>query len=399
MARPDRDLFDDSTMSFGEHLEELRDRLIKAIYGIVVGTVIGLFFGGEIVSAIREPLSNALRDYQYDIEAEQVEAIENRDLGDWLYDQFQLEVIFGRETPDEANDTSSPDVVSDSVANAVGEAEQVPVEGEDGVDPDPRLDDAKPGQPEVMELSVNASDLLAALHAVDPERFPAVASESAADVQVPLRVYGKQAARLQAAVDSVAAPVTLTVQEAFMTYLKVSLIAGLIISSPWTFLQMWLFVAAGLYPHERAWVRRYGWLSLLLFLGGALFCFKLVLPFALNFLLGFNEVLGITPNIRLTEWISFATFIPILFGLSFQLPIVMLVIERLGILTQDDFREKRRIAILVIAVVSMLLTPQDPTTMIFMMIPLTILYEFGIMLCDWTPPANPFDDAIVVAER
>ncbi|MEQ9066602.1 MAG: twin-arginine translocase subunit TatC, partial [Gimesia chilikensis] len=116
--------------------------------------------------------------------------------------------------------------------------------------------------------------------------------------------------------DTMAEPVTLAVQEAFTTiYLKVSFVAGLVLASPWVIYQIWLFVAAGLYPHERKYVYIYLPISIFLFLGGALFCFYAVFPFVLNFLLGFNKLLGVNPQIRLSEWISFAITLPLMFGL------------------------------------------------------------------------------------
>ena len=409
MSRIDRDLFDDTTMSFGDHLDELRTALIKSIYGIIVGAVIGLFCGAEIIDAIRHPLSEALRDYEYEELADSFAAGETEDFGDWAWDQFGLDVLFGSEREKaeaaEAEARKQATLAAERAADGVDSGDNLDAGGVDAdgpVDETPLVGDAQPLGPAVMTLRLDAYELAAGLHQAFPETYPAPPAplgetDERGRIDVPL--YGQQAAQLQASVDALAAPVTLSVQEAFMTYLKVSLIAGVIISSPWTFYQIWTFVAAGLYPHERAWVKRYGWLSLLLFLGGSLFCFFLVLPFALNFMLGFNELIGVRPNITLTSWISMATFIPLLFGVSFQLPLVMLFLQRIGVFQQADYREKRRIAIFVISVVSMFLTPQDPTTMIMMMIPLTILYEFGIKLCDWSPPANPFDDPIETTGR
>ena len=176
-----------------------------------------------------------------------------------------------------------------------------------------------------------------------------------------------------------------------MTYLKVAFVAGLLLASPWVFYQAWLFVATGLYPHERKYIYVYLPLSTVLFVGGAVFCFYAVFPFVLHFLLGFNEWLGVQPQIRLSEWISFAIMLPLMFGLAFQLPLVMLFLERISIFDAPTYREKRRMAVLVIAVLSMFLTPADPMSMLLMMFPLVILYEFGIMLCSYSPAKSPFE--------
>ena len=177
-----------------------------------------------------------------------------------------------------------------------------------------------------------------------------------------------------------------------MTWLKVSVVAGLIFSSPWVFYQIWLFVAAGLYPHEQKYVHIYLPFSTFLFLGGAVFCFYGVFPFVLDFLLGFSESLKLQTQIRLADWIDFAIMLPVMFGISFQLPLVMLFLERLSIFAVKDYREKRRIAIFVISVLSMLLTPAEPYSMVMMMLPMIVLYELGILICHWFPKAKPFDD-------
>jgi sec-independent protein translocase protein TatC len=190
-------------------------------------------------------------------------------------------------------------------------------------------------------------------------------------------------------------PITLNVQEAFMTYLKVALIGGVVLTSPWIFYQVWLFVAAGLYPHEQRYVFVFLPFSLALFLGGILFCFYLVFPFVLTFLLGFNDWLGVSPQIRLSEWISFAVMLPLLFGVSFQLPLVMLFLNQLSIADTELYRSKRRVAILVIAILSMMLTPADPASMVLMMLPLIVLYELGIWLCQYMTNRNPFQPATI----
>ena len=96
-----------------------------------------------------------------------------------------------------------------------------------------------------------------------------------------------------------------------MTYIKVAFIAGLLIASPWVFREIWMFVAAGLYPHERKYIYIYLPMSLTLFTGGAVFCFYAVFPFVLKFLLSFNAMLDVNPQIRLSEWINFAVMLPV----------------------------------------------------------------------------------------
>ena len=360
MSRSERDLFDDSTMSFGEHLEELRTRILHALYGILLGSIVGLFFGGEIVAFVREPLDDALRKYQYE---DQIVDLSDKDLGDWFLDQLGWSTTeLPEDNPNTTEGMSQPD---------------------------------EPAGPEstLINVEIPAPSLAAAIRQLLPNsELPP--DEALANTFIPLTLRADEFGRYSAVADQGARPVTHGVTEAFMTYFKVSVIAGVLLSSPWIFYQIWLFVAAGLYPHERAWVKRYGWISFVLFFSGALFCFYIVLPFVLNFMLGFNRLLELPPQFPITQWISFVTFLPVVFGISFQLPIVMLFLERIHVFEVTDYREKWRIAVFVIAVISMLLTPTDPTSMLAMMVPLCFLYWVGIKMCDYAPPATPFDDAV-----
>ena len=130
----------------------------------------------------------------------------------------------------------------------------------------------------------------------------------------------------------------------------VCLVTGLVIASPWVFYQLWAFVAAGLYRHERHYVTKFLPFSLGLFLAGVFLCFFGVLPVTLSFLLEFNVWLGIEPTLRISEWMSFATILPLVFGVCFQTPLIMLFLERIGIFTADDFRAKRKFAILIMVI-------------------------------------------------
>jgi len=134
--------------------------------------------------------------------------------------------------------------------------------------------------------------------------------------------------------------------------------------------------------------------SLLLFASGVLLAFNYVFQPVLEFLFDFNLMLGLDPSPRISEWLSFVLFLPLGFGISFQLPLVMLFMQRIGIMTTSAYLSKWRIAILVICVISMLLTPADPMSMMLMAIPLTLLYFAGILLCVWMPRTkNPFAEA------
>ena len=178
---------------------------------------------------------------------------------------------------------------------------------------------------------------------------------------------------------------SLSAHESFVIWLKAGLIAGLVIASPWIFWQIWSFVAAGLYPHEKGFVYVFMPFSIVLFIGGACMAFFLVFKPVLGFLFSFNKTMNIDPDPRIGEWLSFVLILPLGFGVAFQLPLVMLFLNRLGIVKVETFAKKWRMAVLIIFVTSMFLTPADPISMLMMAGPLTVLYFLGILLSKWMP--------------
>ena len=174
-----------------------------------------------------------------------------------------------------------------------------------------------------------------------------------------------------------------------MVYFKVCMVCGLVIGSPWIFYQIWQFVAAGLYPHEKRYVHLYLPFSLGLFLAGVFLCQFFVIPKALEALLWFNEWIGLEPDLRLNEWLSFAILMPLVFGASFQTPLVMMALNKVGIISIQTYRQKRRFALFFMAIFTALITPTpDALTMLFLWVPLVALYELGIFLC-WLSPGPP----------
>jgi len=157
-------------------------------------------------------------------------------------------------------------------------------------------------------------------------------------------------------------------------------------TSPWIFWQLWSFVGAGLYHHERRYVHIFLPFSLILFLIGVCLAFFFVMETVLTFLFQFNDWMGIDPDPRISEWLSFVLVMPLAFGIGFQLPLVMLFLERIGIFDVKAYWAKWKIAVLIIAVLAAVLTPSpDPWSMLLMGTPLCALYFGGILLCRVMP--------------
>lgn len=187
---------------------------------------------------------------------------------------------------------------------------------------------------------------------------------------------------------------SISMTEGFMSWMKVGIISGLTIAAPWIFWQLWIFVAEGLYPSEKKYVYLYLPFSLALFCAGASLAYFFVFDPVLGFLLSFNETMNAEPQLRIYEWLSFFLLLPLGFGIGFQLPLVMLFLNRIGILSVEVYISQWRIAILVIAFAAMLLTPADPQSMLLLAVPLTVLYFLGILLCKYLPQRqSPFGDA------
>ncbi|MFN5743533.1 MAG: twin-arginine translocase subunit TatC, partial [Planctomyces sp.] len=236
---------------------------------------------------------------------------------------------------------------------------------------------------------IDRAELLKAL-GQNPAPPPASPAPSAEFVNVV--ITAPEFAQLQRVIEDTSRITTFKVEEGFMAYMKVCFFSGLILAAPWVFYQLWLFVAAGLYPHERRYVYVYLPLSVILFALGAMAGYFYAFPLMLDFLIGFNQWLGVTVQPRLSEYISMAMLMPLLFGISFQLPLVMVFLERIGVCTVQTYRENWRIAVLAISIASMLLTASpDPWSMLLMMFPLLLLYVLGIWLCQFRigGPASP----------
>jgi sec-independent protein translocase protein TatC len=176
--------------------------------------------------------------------------------------------------------------------------------------------------------------------------------------------------------------------EMFFTYLKISLVSGLLVASPVVFYEMWMFVAPGLYRNEKRLVIPFVSISTVLFVGGSLFAYFIVFPFGFKFFLGFSsEYVKALPSVK--QYFSFSIKLLLAFGLVFELPVVIFFLTKLGLVTPAFLKKNRKYAILLIFIVSAILTPPDVITQCMMAVPLLTLYELGIMVARFAKPAKP----------
>lgn len=168
-------------------------------------------------------------------------------------------------------------------------------------------------------------------------------------------------------------------QGAFFTYLKVALMLSILGTSPFTFYQIWAFIAPGLYKEEQKAVLPLAFFSAFFFLAGAAFCYVTVFPIAFKFFMGFTTDM-VRPMISVEEYLSFALKLIIAFGLVFEMPLFSYFLARLRLITPEGMRRYRKYAVLVIFIIAAILTPPDVFSQVLMAVPMLFLYEVSIYI-------------------
>ncbi len=165
----------------------------------------------------------------------------------------------------------------------------------------------------------------------------------------------------------------------FLAHMKVSALAGIVLTCPLWIYQVWRFVAPGLYKSERKWALMFVGFGSLMFIIGVSFVYFVVFPLAFKFLLNFGGGVD-TPMITVGDYLSFFFTTTLMFGAAFELPLVMVILAMLGIVDHTLLITYRRHAIVLMGVISAVLTPPDILSMVLMLIPLMILYEISVVL-------------------
>ncbi len=170
--------------------------------------------------------------------------------------------------------------------------------------------------------------------------------------------------------------------DGFVSYMGISMVAAVVIASPWIFYQLWLFISAGLYPHEKRYVYLAVPFSTILFVTGALFFVFVIAPATMRFLVMFNKsILGVDSNFTFKNYVSFVGTMMLVFGLAFQTPIAIFFLNKTGLVSIEALCKSRKYVVLGIVFVAASATPgSDLFSLFALAIPMYMLFELGILL-------------------
>lgn len=318
------DFFADTRMSFGEHIEDLRTHLIRALKWFALGLILGFVFAKSMLDYITKPVDAAIANF---------------------YEERRKTVGEGADKPEHPLN-----------------------------------------KPITLMIDIPAQELLKLVKNVAPDaKIPPVSDQAPAQRLTVTIVNPAKLAYEQLPIHERMGHrnvlTALSATEAFVVWMMISLVLGLIIASPMVLYELWAFVAEGLYPHEKKYVYYLLPASIGLFFGGVLMCQFFVMPAALEALFSFNAWLEIDPDLRLKEWLGFAIMMPLITGICFQTPLVMLFLGKIGLFTAADFLAKWRIAAFVLLIFAAIVSPSvDAVSLFILWVPMCGLYFLGILL-------------------
>lgn len=363
----------DGTMSFIDHLDELRRRLIRYFIVLIVFVLATYFFREDILNLVKKPVDIPLEKYTA------VSTVNPNQRQTSGMDLAQYNCVCRQVIPFTQTNTASESQSSDP-ATMKGNGSDSPAKDKGkkvgniitstvddfvmffqsllGKNPSPIF-----GEAPVLEQAPASQVITVSLDSDDVINLDCECSLKTPD--------SKQGASM----------VYIGLPELFFTQMKVAIFAGIFLSLPYLMIELWGFVGPALYSGEKKifWVFAIG--SYFFFVGGALFGYFVVFPFGFDFFLSLTQMGEIMPSLSIGAYLSFAIKLLIAFGAIFELPLVVFILSRMGILTPRVMIKQARIAIFVIFVAAAMLTPPDPFTMVLMAGPLILLYAFSVLVC------------------
>lgn len=364
---------DDSKYTLTEHLSELRGRLAKSLLAVIITSSVALFFADDLLTLSIEPLQKALRSKS------RLETVVIDD------DQARREALVARLDDDERIRL---------VGNA-GDIEELGALATEAVKAKKPLDFVVVAASATDNLGTRAHDVLEGLEP-QPHVVYLITQKDSATLQEltldgisvmpaapsPARL-GREIRKAAAAAGKIARDdklVVLSPLDPFFAYLKVGLVCGLFLACPVWLYQAWRFVAPGLYDKEKSVVGPAITSASLLFLSGGAFAYFLMFPMMFDVMVNQMMPSALAASFTVDNYLSLLFTMTVAFGVVFELPLIIALLARVGLVTPEFLVKWRRYAIVLAFVIGAVLTPADPVSQIFMSIPLVVFYEVGIVL-------------------
>ena len=356
------------SMSLGDHLEELRARLILAIMGLFIGMVVCLFFGKVLIGVMSRPFDSKIQKILEEQEKEKEKEKAGED--EESVSQVPQAVIVTHDAVHGYKTYTSYAAIGDLIETLRADAPVVE-------DPnDSTEDDETPAGIQEAAVVAHHPDEGFVVYLAQAELEEKLESLLEAGAIVD-RVEGdtiivkEQRAHL----------VSLGPVEGFMVFIKTSLLFGIVLTSPWVIWQIWAFISAGLYTKEKRYVRIVSPISAALFITGAMFFMLFVAPQMMGFLIKFETSMGLQSLWSLQKYINMVFTLTLVFGAAFQMPIAIVFAEMLGLVSVRSLSKNRQFVALGIVIIAAMATPPDIISQISLAIPLYGLYEASIVFC------------------
>jgi len=319
------------------HLAELRKRLGLSVLSVFVAFIIAFIFHNQILTWITQPLNDALTEVG--------RIIESQDKATWTMQTEEKNMTVAATGPYAASAklTEKLDAASDTAGGELGKL--------------------------LKEAALAAKELTRTLKQMENNTSKDLSPHNTFNGQITTHQVGG----------------------AFFVALKVSFFAGLLMAMPFILYQLWLFVAPGLYSHEKKMVIPFVVGGSVMFLIGVLFAYYIVTPFGFQFLITFGSFLY-TPLINIEDYVGFFTKIMMGFGIAFELPVFAYFLALLGLVTDRTLKDFFKYAVVIIFVLAALLTPPDILTQLLMAAPLVILYGVSILIVAAVNPDKSDDE-------
>ena len=351
---------EDPRMTLGQHLEELRWRLLKAIGWIMLAAIGCLSVQQKLMNWATYPhrkVTNTLRD----------------------------EVRFGK-APDEARDVLAELTEADeALAAELEEARRAELRlTEDFASAVPQLQELQRQQAEIMAKVRSLNRRLGEVDSPSPEALAPLRAErerllgEAAELHLRYEREAKPYVDLRSRAPDMRL-MDIKYQGPFLSYLKLALVCAIFVASPLVARELWGFVAVGLYPHEKRYVNLLAPISLGLFVCGGIFGYFVLIPVGLYFLATYAPPEMMAGSFALSDYLSLFMTLTVVVGLVFELPLVMSFFTLIGVFDAETYRNYRQYFLLAAPIIGAVFTPPDPFTQVLLALPMILLYEIGIL--------------------